>query len=161
MNKRPLGVTIFGIVNIIIGLVNLFVLFIPFLLVLLGEGTNREFYGFIDWFCSVILGVLSWIILYVSSLFLFWSGIFMLKMKNYARKLAIISSSAVISSISIWILSPIITSVIYHKIDLSIESPWHIIFLSFLLYTILLITYLRNPGIKKLFTPSTAGKGKT
>ncbi len=150
--KNPLGITIFGITNIIIGLVNLFVLFIPFLLVFFGaEGASSEFCGFIDWFFSVILGMLSWIVIYISSLFLFWSGISMLKMKNYARKLAILSSSGIISSIFIWILSPIITSIIYHRSDLNIDLLGHIIIFSFSLYTILLIVYLMNPQVKKQF----------
>lgn len=142
---------IFGITNIIIGLVNLFVLFIPFLLVLFGEGIQRDFYGSIDWFCSIILGILSWIILYVSSLCLFWSGIALFRMKKYGRKLAIVSCSTIILSISTWILCPIINSIVYHKMNLTTESSWRIIFLSFLLYTILLVTYFMDPEIKKHF----------
>lgn len=146
--KRPLGITIFGIVNIIIGLVNLFVLFIPFLLfVLLGEGAGID----IKRFTFDILDTLAWIILYVSSLCLFWSGIALLRMKKYGRKLAVVASSAVVFSMFIWILSAIISSIVYRKMNLNIESPWHIIFLSFLLYTILLITYFKDPEIKKYF----------
>lgn len=143
---------IFGITNIIIGLTNLIIFFLPFLLGIVGGWvTYRNFYGSLDWFCLVILDKLILMTLYLFSFLLFWSGISLLRMKLYSRKLAIVSSSAIISSIFVWILSAIINSFVYHKENLNIQSPWDIVFLSFLLYTILLVTYFMNPEIKKHF----------
>ena len=137
-------------VNIIAGLLSLFIFFSPFVVAVILNMVDRDLYGFLDWFNEIVLARLGWTIIYVFSFCLFWSGISMLRMKSNSRKLAIISSIAMLSSALLFVLSTIISSKLHYYMEIDFQ-PWISILLSFLVYTILLIAYLNDPGIKQQF----------
>lgn len=141
-NKRPLGITIFGITNVIISLIFWAIYFVIFVYaVLIGLVTDSGFQSPYDWFCGVIIYRLSIATSYVLSFILLQSGIFMLLMKPASRKLAIITSIVItIAQISSLPFYP--------------WSIWNLIPIAFLFYTILLTIYLNIPDIKKKFNDS-------
>lgn len=152
MNKNTFGIIGFGIANIIIGAAGVAVFFVVFLMsVVLGWVTDKQFYGSFDWFYSMIIYRLYWVIFYLSFLILFYSGVTLLRKKTHSRKLAIISSSAISSVILFWTIPTIMISYVNSKSAPAFLSPWNIILPGFLLYAILLITYLMDSGTRRLF----------
>jgi len=162
--KRPFGVTIFGVFNIVLGtvpslfLINLclhlsFFITVIYLFTFAGWVTDNEFKSFADWFLLTIVERGCLITLYMFSLCLFWSGVAMLKMKPYSRKLSIVSISAIGLS---WIttnVSAIIRGFLYRNAEFDINALWKLflISLALLIYAFLLIKYLKRPEIKEEF----------
>lgn len=162
--KRPVGVTIFGMINIVLGifpslfLVNLclrytFFITVIFLFTFAGWVTDNKFKSFADWFLLTIVDRGSLITLYIFSLFLFWSGLAMLKMKSYGRRLAIISISGVVLGWTVSHISSIIRGFLYRNAEFDINGLWQIFYISLALltYAFLLIKYLIRPEIKEEF----------
>ena len=162
--KRPAGVTIFGMMNIVLGilpslfLINLclryaFFITVIFLFTFAGWVTDNEFKSFADWFLLTIIDRGSLITLYVFSLFLFWSGLAMFKKKPYSRILAIISISGVVLSWMVSHISSIIHGFLYRNAEFDRVGLWEIFYISLalLIYASLLIKYLIRPEIKEEF----------
>lgn len=160
--KKPLGITIFGIINIVLGIIpTAFLIFESmrssffrigiFLFTFAGWVTESEFACFFDWFLQTILERGSLIILYIFSLFLSWSGFAMMRKKARARKIAILSIFILFLSWSIFHISMLIRSYLYRKITIDIDALQIIITFSLLIYTLLLARYFMNPKIKEYF----------
>ncbi|MHB8155014.1 MAG: hypothetical protein ACYDFR_03050 [Candidatus Omnitrophota bacterium] len=160
--KRPAGVTIFGMINIVLGilpslfLINLclryaFFITVIFLFTFAGWVTDNEFKSFADWFLLTIVNRGSLITLYIFSLFL--SGLAMLKKKPYSRRLAIISISGVVLGWMVSHISSIIRGFLYRNAELDSNGSWKIFYISLalLIYAFLLIKYLIRPEIKEEF----------
>ncbi len=151
-SKRPLGVTIFGVANLAFGFIFLASFFIFFLLsVVIGWVTDRQFYGFLDWFFLAIIDRFLLAIFYIFSFQLFCSGISLLHMKQYSRKLALTSSYITALSYLFSILLSIISANVYPQIEIDFNSPRILGLYVFLVYTILLTIYLNDPVIKREF----------
>jgi len=162
--KKPIGVTIFGIINIILGIIpTTFLIFesirsssfiiMIFLFTFAGWVTDSEFACFFDWFQQTIIERGCLIILYISSLFLFWSGLAAIRKKPHARKIAIVSILILFLSWTISLLSTIIRPFLYHKVYLDMDALQveFVITFSLLIYTLLLVRNFMNPRIKEYF----------
>lgn len=151
-NKRNFGLAFFGVANVTIGLFFLMYFFLSFFIgVVVGLVTDRGFYGSLDWFCRVILDRFSFSVLYIFSFLLFWSGISMLRMKSYSRKVSMVASAVISSSFLVLLLTDIIRSYVYPQLELKFLSLWDAGLLLFFIFTISQIIYLNNPEIKKQF----------
>jgi hypothetical protein len=166
--KRPTGLTIFGMINVILGispslfLISLclrysFFATVIYLFTFAGWVTDNEFKSFADWFLLTIVDRGSLIALYIFSLFLFWSGLAMLKNKPYSRKLAIISISGITLSWMVSNISSIIHGLLYQNAEFNIAALWALFYISLalLIYTFLLIKYLKQPAIKEQFNEAS------
>jgi hypothetical protein len=160
--KRPLGVTIFGTINIMLGiypsifLIQLFLTSASFINVILlftfaGWVTDNEFKDFMDWFLLTIMERGFLIIIYIFSLLLLWSGLAMLKKKAYSRKLSIISISVIVLSWIGFSSSGMIHANLYHNVPFNFNSLEIGISFGLLSYAILLIQYLNQSAIKVKF----------
>ena len=102
INKERLGIRILGVVNIIFAMWFLFIFAFSFFMgVLLGWVTDEAFRDAYEKFVSLIIGRLMADIRYIFSFLLAFSGISMVKVKNYSRKLAIRSIVVLLSLIHI------------------------------------------------------------
>ena len=162
--KKPIGITIFGIINIVLGIIpTTFLIFesirsssfiiMIFLFTFAGWVTDSEFACFFDWFLQTIMERGCLIILYIFSLFLFWSGLAMMRKKRHARKIAIVSIFILFLSWSIFLISTIIRPFLYHKVSLDIDALQVTVVITFslLIYTLLFVRYFMNPRIKEYF----------
>lgn len=162
--KKPIGIIIFGIVNIILGIIpttflifesmrSSFFLTVIFLFTFAGWVTDNEFVCFLDWFLQTIMERGSVIIMYVVSLFLFWSGIAMIRRKSYSRKLFLFSACLLFLLWLILVTSSIIDFYLYPKgifIMSGLRIPL-IITLALLIYPLLFIKYSMDSRIKEYF----------
>jgi hypothetical protein len=150
--QLPMILLVFGIVNIIVSLLFIFVSFTPFLwIIFFGQATDRELYGFYDWFSQVILPRITLPTFFVFSFLLFISGIALLKIKSYGRKLTIVSLSILIAIAIIWWGDTYINISLYHNTTLNNTLPWGAILVIFLFYSVLQIICLEGDGIKEFF----------
>jgi hypothetical protein len=162
--KKPIGITIFGIINIVLGIIpttflifesirSSFFITVVFLFTFAGWVTDNEFVCFLDWFLQTIMERGSLIILYITSLFLFWSGITMIRRKSYSRKLSLFSMYLLFLSWLVFITSSIIDSYLYLKLIFDISAFWIllVITLGLLVYVLLFTRYSMNPKIKEYF----------
>lgn len=162
--KKPIGIIIFGIVNIILGILPtavlifestrsfFFIIFI-FLFTFAGWVTDNEPAGFLDWFLLTIMGRGSLIIMYITSLFIFWSGIAMIRRKSYSRKLFLFSACLLFLLWLILVTSSIIDFYLYPEgifVMSGLRMPL-IITLVLLIYLLLFIKYSMDPRIKEYF----------
>jgi len=162
--RKPIGIKIFGITNIILGISPfLFLSFLCiqqfylviffFLFTFFGWVTDREFKGFWDWFLLSV-GERGCIITFcLFSFLLFQSGLAMIKGKSYGRKLAIISVSIIaLSWIGYNVLS-IIHTHLYGNLSINANLLNSVFLISFglLIYVFFLIKYLMRPTIKEQF----------
>lgn len=162
--RKPIGLVIFGIINIILGIVpTAFIIFesmrsssfvfMIFLFIFTSWVTDSEFACFFDWFQQTIVERGGIIILYIFSLLLFWAGLAMIRRKSYARKMAILSIAGLFLSWSIFLLSMPIRSYLYHKIslDMSVLQVEIVFTFSLLIYALLLMRYFMSHKIKEYF----------
>ena len=151
-NKRPLGVTVFGMGNVIFSLFFLVGFSFSFFMgVILGWVADRKFYGFLDWLFLSILDRIALAIFYFFSFLFFSSGRALLRMEPSSRKLAIVTSVIIVSAYLVFMSTSIISSFVYPQVEIVYQSPWVFMLPLFLIYTIFLITYLNGPEIKKQF----------
>lgn len=162
--KNTIAITIFGIVNIVLGITpTVFLIFESirssffmtaiFLFTFAGWVTDNEFTCFLDWFLQTIMERGCLIILYIFSLFLFWSGLAMIRRKPYSRKLSLVSIYLLFLSWLIFITSNIIDAYLYLKLSFDINALriLLIITLGLLIYILLFVRYFMNPKIKEYF----------
>lgn len=164
--KRPLGVTIFGIINIGLGImptiflimecirISFFVTVI-FLFTFFGWVTDREFKCFGDWFLLTIIERGSLIIFYLFSLLLVISGVTLIKRRLYSRKLTITSTLVIFLSWTINVVSSILHSYLYRGESFNL-SPTNlimpgIIFFILFIYFLVSIKYFTRFVIKEQF----------
>lgn len=162
--KKPIGISIFGIANIILGIIptvfvssesirSSFFLIVVFLFTFAGWVTDNEFVSSGDCFLQTIMWRGCLIILYISSLFLFWSGIAMIRKKSYSRKLSLISLCILFSSWLGFNSTCIIQSYLYDKIVFDINALCMLLIITFslLIYILLFARYFMNSKIKQYF----------
>jgi len=163
--KKPVGITIFGIINIVFGIIpttflifesirsSFFIIFI-FLFTFAGWVTDNEFNGFFDWFLQTIIWRGSLIILYIFSTLLFWSGLTVIRKKPYGRKFSVISIVGFSSAWVVFFTSGILRPYLYSNdknFDVNaIRISLYLLF-GLLIYTFLFIRYLKLPKIKEYF----------
>lgn len=150
--KRPLGIKIFGIGNIIFSSIFLFTYSIYFLFtVVFGWLSDRELYGIIEWIDLAIINRLDISVVFIFSFLLFKSGIGLVTKNLKARKLAKISSIIIASASLLGIVTSIIVQLIYpDKKQFGLNSWVYFEFL-FIIYSFLLTSYLNFPSITQLF----------
>lgn len=163
--KKPIGITIFGIINIILGIIpttflilesirSSFFLTVIFLFTFAGWVTDNEFVCFLDWFFLTIVWRGSLIILYIFSLFLFCSGLAMIRRKHYCRRLSIISITGLSLSWIVNFTSCILYPYLYRNdrvFDVNAIRISLILSVGLLIYTLLFVRYFMNPRIKEDF----------
>lgn len=164
--KMKAGIAIFGIVNIVLGIIPtalivfgciryVFLIIAIFLFIVAGWVTDNEFKGFLDWFLQSIVERGSLIVLYIFSLFLFRSGLAMIRRRPYARKAAIVSIVILFLSWLVPFISALIRTYLcrYHEVafDINALQVYVVITIGLLIYTLLLVRYLMNPRIKEYF----------
>lgn len=151
-SKEKLGIKIFGIINLTFGLGLLVTFSLGFFMgVILGWVTDFGFHDAYDKFISLIVGRLLSDIRYIFSFLLLFSGIGMLSMKNYSRKLAIFSIIVIISTLLLGLLLAVVDIIFYPDIIFEPDYFYVVPFLIFLIYSIFLIRYLNKPKIKEIF----------
>ena len=151
-SKEKSGIKLFGTVNLIFGLWFL-IAFAPgfFMGVILGWVTDFSFHSAYDKFISLIVGRLLSDIRYIFSFLLLVSGIGMLSMKSYSRKLAIFSNIIIVSTLLLGLLLAIVDIILYPAIIFDPDYFYVVPFLTFLVYSIFSIVYLNKPKIKGIF----------
>ena len=151
-NKEKSDIKLFGVINLIFGLWFL-IAFAPgfFMGVILGWVTDFSFHSAYDKFISLIVGRLLSDIRYIFSFLLLVSGIGMLSMKNYSRKLAIFSNIIIVSTLLLGLLLAIVDILLYPAIIFDPDYFYLVPFLTFLVYSIFSIMYLTKPKIKEIF----------
>jgi len=151
-SKEKLGIKIFGIINLIFGLWFLITFAPEFLIgVILNWCADFNFHNIYDNFMPLIIGRLFIDIGYIFCFLLLFSGIGMLSMKNYSRKLAIFSSIAIVLPPSIGLFLTAIDIIRYPVVKLDLDLIYVVPFLILLIYSIFLIRYLNKPKIKEIF----------
>ncbi|MBM3245078.1 MAG: hypothetical protein FJZ15_04715 [Candidatus Omnitrophica bacterium] len=150
--RKPLGVKVFGIGNMIFSS-TILIVYLPYFLftVVFGILSDRELYGIIEWIYLAIINRINISVAFIFSFLLFLSGVFLLKGNVKARKLARISSMTIVLSSFIGIVSTISVQLIYPGKRLFGLNPWVYFDIIFLIYTFFLNTYLSRAPIKKLF----------
>lgn len=147
-----MSIRIFGIFNIIFGLMMAFYSLLPFLLsVLSGWVTDRGINSLLDFFNLYILGRLAYILIFIYSFSLIKSGFFMLGKEPRDRELAIVSSLSIVLGVLLLVLSSLISAIILGRKGLNLSNPIAMVFIGFIFYAILLIFYLSIPSVKYKF----------
>lgn len=154
MSKK--GIIFFGVTSIIMGLVFLFYLYQIFIFTAVGGWcADRPPYGFLDWLTLFVIGRISLGVFYIFSAILVWSGIALLRMKAYGRKLIIITSltvalSGLINNASLFANSIINNGNLKFTFE-DLSKTASLVLYGFCIYTILLIIYLSRPKVKEQF----------
>ncbi len=154
--KRSVGVTVFGMINLITGLIITVSLFPIFLAMLFGFGEGR-----LDWIGHCLIKISSILFYIPCGPLLFWSGLALLRRKAYSRKLIIVWASVitlVIIGSNLIIFSYSLLDYIRHGETISIrnfieffgQSPFYFL-LGIFTYAILLIIFFTRPKVKEQF----------
>ncbi len=150
--KEQIIIRMIGILNILFGIWFLVLLAPNFLLgVILGLVSDYGFHDAYDEFMSVIIGRLTASIGYIYMGMLVFSGISMIRMKNYSRKLALFSCITIIAVHLFGALLTIIDAMLYSDVNINPDPFYALPLLIFLIYTIFLLVYLNKPKIKAIF----------
>ena len=152
MKDKPLGIKIFGIGNIITGLVlsmsSVIFFYAAIFYAWIGE---RQPYGVIEWLCTVFIIRLGIIMLFVFSFHMIRSGIALLIIDTKARKISKVASTIVSLSLLMVFFSWFILSCVYPE---HMQGGFN--FLDFtavllIFYLVCLNVYLNRAPIKELF----------
>jgi len=151
-SKEKLGIKIFGIMNLIFGLWFL-INFAPefFIGVILNWLADFNLHNIHDNFMAFVIGRLLIDIGYVFSFLLLVSGIGILNMKKYSRKLAIFSSIIIVLPPTLGLFLTALDVMRYPDIKLNLDFVYVVPLLSFLVYFVFLMRYLNKPKIKEIF----------
>jgi len=153
MGKRiPFWLTFFGVINIAVGLFYILTYLLPFLFAVVGGWvTDRDFYGYWDWFFMVVVDRFIMASTFVSSLFLVFSGYGILNLSIKARKTAIFSGLILVGSNVISSFSELFKSILYPDHYALPYAFWTVVNFTITFYVVSLIFYFNNERIKTYF----------
>ena len=148
MNKEaPLGVTLIGITNILVGIFFTIAFYLYFVFgVIFCYVSDQKDTNLLYWIWHMIIARLSIIISTFSSLSLIWAGIAILIMKNYSRKLTLVSVYGMAPALIIALADARFVSSMGDNFLVVIK-----ILLAIFLYAIVIYIYLSKSFVKRFF----------
>ena len=151
-SKEKSDIELFGLMNLIFG-AGLLITFAPeFLIgVILNWLADFSLHNIYNNFMAFVIGRLFIDIGYVFSFLLLFSGVSMLSIKNYSRKLAIFSSIVIVLLSAIWLFLVALNTLRYPYLKSHLDPIYVVPFVIILIYSIFLIRYLTKPKIKEIF----------
>ncbi|OQB12537.1 MAG: hypothetical protein BWY16_00468 [Candidatus Omnitrophica bacterium ADurb.Bin205] len=158
MGNKSLEIKFFGVMNIIMG--GLYSLFyaLPFLLgVLVGWMTDRQVRNLPHWFALFVMDRISIAVIFIASLSLFKSGLLLLRLDQRARKMAIISSIAIILGEALYLYSGFVKVSSNDMVALDFMNIYALILFVFIFYLATQLFFLTNDNFKAEFQDSNIG----
>ncbi|MDD3087907.1 MAG: hypothetical protein PHP89_05005 [Candidatus Omnitrophica bacterium] len=155
MSNRPLEIKFFGVMNIIMGgLYSLFYV-LPFLLgVLVGWMTDRQVRNLPYWFALFVMDRISIAVIFIASLSLLKSGLLLLRLEKRARKMAIISSIAIILGEALYVCSDFVKLSSNDLVAMDYLNIYALILFVFIFYLAVQLFFLTNSNVKAEFKDS-------
>ncbi|MFH1247548.1 MAG: hypothetical protein ABIG46_01695 [Candidatus Omnitrophota bacterium] len=149
--EKPFGIEAFGTFHITIGVLAVLIMAVPFFLaVFVGYVSDdpNDYDNIWGFFRSMVVFRVALIISFISAISLFWSGIGLLRLKNYSRKLTIISAIGINSILAFMFIEDIF----FRKEYLVYNHSYDFIPFLSVIYLFILIYYFTQPAIKSWFS---------